>query len=81
MTKKTSQARQRCKVIKTKQFRKDFKRIRTSGRYQLQKLHQLVSLLANHRKLDPKYKDHHLKGQLTEWREFHLEGDWLLITP
>ena len=30
-------------------------------------------------KLEPKYKDHQLKGELKEYRECHIEPDWLLV--
>jgi len=35
--------------------------------------------LANNRILAPKYKDHQLQGKLKEFRECHIEDNWLLI--
>ena len=29
--------------------------------------------------LEPKYKDHQLKGELKAYRECHVEPDWLLV--
>ncbi|MCI1241216.1 MAG: type II toxin-antitoxin system YafQ family toxin [Bifidobacterium subtile] len=38
------------------------------------------TLRANDRMLlSSKYKDHQLKGNLREFRELHIQGDWLLV--
>ena len=36
-------------------------------------------ILLNEQPLPPRYKDHPLKGQWKDYREFHIESDWLLI--
>ncbi len=38
----------------------------------------MTSLLAGH-SLAEKYKDHGLKGEFVDYRECHIETDWLLI--
>ncbi|MCL2246456.1 MAG: type II toxin-antitoxin system YafQ family toxin [Lentimicrobiaceae bacterium] len=40
---------------------------------------EFVSELVNNRILAPKYKDHQLNGKLKEFRECHIDEDWLLM--
>lgn len=35
--------------------------------------------LINEEVLDVKYKDHPLKGEYSDFRECHIEPDWLLL--
>ena len=42
-------------------------------------LWNVVNMLANGQQLEPKYKDHRLHGKYKEYRECHIENDWLLI--
>jgi len=44
-----------------------------------QKLEQALSDLIDGKHLDPKYKDHPLKGEFKGRRECHIEADWLLV--
>lgn len=39
----------------------------------------MVKRLANDEALEPKHKDHALKGEYTGYRECHIEPDLLLI--
>lgn len=43
------------------------------------KLVAVLDLLASGKKLPPKYKDHQLVGNLHDFRECHIEPDWLLM--
>lgn len=45
----------------------------------LEKLKYIVNELANQRPLDEKYRDHELTGNYRNFRECHIEPDWLLI--
>ena len=45
----------------------------------LEKLKYVVNELANQRPLDEKYRDHELTGNYRNFRECHIEPDWLLI--
>ena len=45
----------------------------------LEKLKYIVNELANQRPLDEKYRDHELTGNYRNFRECHVEPDWLLI--
>ena len=43
------------------------------------KLVTVLDLLASGVPLPPKYKDHQLTGNLHDFRECHIEPDWLLM--
>ncbi len=61
-----------------KQFLKDFKKIAlTDG--QFEKFIQFVHCLQENLPLPAESKDHALKGQFSDCREFHLGGDVLII--
>ena len=42
-------------------------------------LESIVTKLQNDISLEDKYKDHELKGRYQEFRECHIQPDWLLI--
>jgi len=60
-------------------FKKDRKRIQGSGRYNWQKIRDVVNDLMNDIPLPPARLDHPLKGVWLGARECHIEADWLLI--
>jgi mRNA interferase YafQ len=63
----------------TSQFKRDKKRIKGSGRYDWEKMRDVVRQLMNDRPLDKKHRDHDLSGEYAGVRECHVEQDWLLI--
>ncbi|MBL8521084.1 MAG: type II toxin-antitoxin system YafQ family toxin [Betaproteobacteria bacterium] len=64
----------------TKAFRKDWARLTASGRFDLQRLKEVMLLLiANEAPLGPEWLDHALKGEWADHRECHIGGDFLLI--
>lgn len=64
----------------TKQFRKDWKTLNESGRYDMIRLRETMMLLIeNSSPLPADYFDHDLTGQWTGHRECHVGGDFLLI--
>lgn len=65
-------------VERTPTFKKDFKLAQKQG-LDLNKLKEIITLLANGEPLPPKNKDHQLKGNYKGHRECHIEPDWLLI--
>lgn len=67
------------KVIPTKQFRKDVRSLIKSGGKDINKLTTVIKKLANEEQLDYKFKDHQLKGNMSRFRECHIEPDWLLV--
>jgi mRNA interferase YafQ len=65
-------------AIFRKQFRKDLERIKRSGR-DTTRLLEIIELLTNQHPLPPNSRDHQLIGNLKDYRECHLGGDWLLL--
>jgi len=63
----------------TSQFKTDKKRIKGSGRYDWEKMRDVVKELMNDRPLDEKHHDHKLSGEYEGFRECHVKPDWLLI--
>lgn len=45
----------------------------------LNKLFEIINLLARGEKLNIKYNDHELSGNYKGARECHIEPDWLLV--
>ncbi len=68
----------KCSVQFTNQFKKDLKLAKKQGK-DLDKLFEVISILANGEKLDTKFKDHDLSGSYKGTRECYIEPDWLLI--
>lgn len=62
----------------TKQFEKDWKRLKKRGKSK-EKLKTVLSILINEEQLPQKNRDHKLVGNYKERRECHIEPDWLLI--
>ena len=62
----------------TTQFKKDLKLAKKQNK-DIEKLFEVVELLANGEKLDFKYKDHDLSGNYKGTRECHIEPDLLLV--
>ncbi len=44
-----------------------------------EKLHELMRLFEYEIELPNSYRDHQLKGEFKNFRECHIEPDWLLI--
>lgn len=59
-------------------MKKDAKLMQKRGK-DMKKLIDVLELLASGKTLPPKYKDHQLTGNLSDFRECHIEPDWLLI--
>lgn len=68
----------KCSIQFTNQFKKDLKLAKKQGK-NLDKLFEVINILANEEKLDTKFKDHDLSGSYKGTRECHIEPDWLLI--
>ena len=66
------------RVDTTKKFDKGLKLCKKRGLAE-QLLWDVVVMLANGQQLPAKYNDHKLKGEYKDFRECHIESDWLLI--
>ena len=65
-------------IIRTTQFRKDYKLMMKRGKDK-QKLEEVLRILADGGEPPPEKRDHALTGEYTGFRECHIEPDWLLI--
>ena len=67
------------KITTTNKYKKDLKRT-ISKTNLIEEIEKVVFLLSsNDNPLPQKYKDHCLKGNYKEFRECHIQPDWLLI--
>lgn len=62
----------------TSKFKKDVKLLKKQGK-NIEKLYEIINILAYGEELDAKYRDHNLIGNYKGYRECHIEPDWLLI--
>ncbi len=62
----------------TNQFKRDIKKAKKQNR-PIDKLFEVIDILANGNKLDPKYRDHALVGNYKNARECHIQPDWILV--
>lgn len=62
----------------TNQFKKDIKLAKKQGK-DIDKLFEIIGILAEGNTLEEKYRDHDLSGNYKGCRECHIEPDWLLI--
>ena len=62
----------------TSKFKKDLKRAAKQNR-DFKLLQQVLNQLSIPEPLSAKFKDHKLKGEWRDFRECHIEPDWLLI--
>ena len=83
MTSKKTAASKRASLPRsadyTKSFIKDWERLSRSGRYDMNRLKEVMLLLiANDAPLGPEWLDHPLGGDWKGHRECHIGGDFLL---
>lgn len=65
-------------LSQTTQFVRDVKRMTKRGK-DITKLEQVVRILAEGERLDPRHRDHPLRGEWSGSRDCHIEPDWVLI--
>lgn len=65
-------------LITTTQFKKDLKWMKKRS-FNLNKLKDVLYQLQLGQPLAPKYRDHALTGNYIDFRECHIEPDWLLV--
>ena len=66
------------KIVYTNRMKKDAKLMKKRGK-DMGKLTNVLSMLASGNPLPAQYKDHQLSGNLQDFRECHIEPNWLLI--
>lgn len=65
-------------IVYTNRMKKDAKLMKKRGK-DMRKLVHVLSLLASGNPLPVQYRDHSLMGNLQDFRECHIEPDWLLM--
>jgi len=65
-------------IVYTNKMKRDVKLMRKRGK-DISKLTTALSQLASGKPMPPNYRDHQLDGNLSDFRECHIEGNWLLI--
>ena len=66
-------------VKPTSQFKKSFKRILMSGRFDKEEIQNVIKIIARGEKLDNKFEDHQLHGKFLGHRECHIRPNLLLL--
>ena len=66
------------KIVYTNRMKKDVKLMKKRGK-DLNKLVNALFLLSTGNPLPIQYRDHQLTGNLHDFRECHIEPDWLLM--
>lgn len=66
------------KIFYTNRMKRDVKLMKRRGK-DLNRLIRVLSLLAEGNPLPVQYRDHPLTGNLQDFRECHIEPDWLLM--
>jgi mRNA interferase YafQ len=64
--------------VRSGQFRRDIRKAEKRGK-DMGKLRAVLLLLIERKPLPGRYKDHPLKGEWANYRDLHIEPDWLLI--
>jgi mRNA interferase YafQ len=65
-------------IFRSTAFKKDVKRAEKRGK-DMAKLRAVLLALIEDEPLDPRYRDHSLRGAWLGWRDLHIEPDWLLL--
>ena len=65
-------------IVFTNKMKRDAKLMKKRGK-DMSKLTDTLNLLANQEPMPERYKDHQLSGNLKDFRECHIEPDWLLM--
>lgn len=65
-------------IVRVTQFKRDVKLAERRGK-DMAKLRELIVLLAEGGPLPSRYRDHALGGDWKNFRDCHIEPDWLLL--
>ena len=64
--------------VRSARFKRDVKRMAKRGK-EMEKLKAVLLLLIEGAPLPQAYKDHPLRGDWMQFRDLHIEPDWLLL--
>ena len=66
------------KIVFTSRMKRDVKRMKRRGK-DIDKLIAVLDMLARQEQLPERNRDHALTGSFSDFRECHIEPDWLLM--
>lgn len=66
-------------VVFTSRFKKVWNKYSRSGKYKPERFYTVMRLLAAGKSLESNYRDHELSGNMSGYRECHIESDLLVI--
>jgi len=66
------------KIVYTNRMKRDAKLMKRRGK-DMNKLASVLSMLSSGSPLPEQFHDHQLAGNLRDFRECHIEPDWLLM--
>lgn len=66
------------RVIPTNRFKKNLRQMARRG-YNLELIKEVIIKLKDGEELEAKHRDHALSGNYSDYRECHIQTDWLLI--
>jgi len=65
-------------LVMTSKYKRDLKRMKKRGAKRSE-IEVVIETLRKGEKLEAKYKDHQLRGNMRDFRECHIRPDWLLV--
>jgi mRNA interferase YafQ len=74
----TAMSNTKRQVQRSSAFKRDYKKAKKQGK-NIKLLLEIIENLANDNPLEPKHKDHALRGEWKGFRECHITPDWLLV--
>lgn len=63
----------------SKTYKKALRKLLKSGNFDEKKLIEVINKLLEEKRLDEKYQDHNLNGELADCRDCHIYNDMVLI--
>jgi mRNA interferase YafQ len=66
-------------VLRTKSFEKDLKKVSKHKNFKRKNLEDVIDILSSGKKIDSKYLNHKLHGDLGDCFDLHVQNDLVLI--
>ena len=66
------------KLELSNQFKRDYNMLINRG-YDITRLDAVVLLLVKQTPLEPRHRDHPLRGKWRDYRSYHIADDWVLV--
>lgn len=66
-------------VLRTKSFEKDLKKVSKNKNFKRGNLENTINILSEGKKIDSKYLNHKLHGELGDCSDLHVQNDLVLI--